>query len=345
MKHGVAVLAASAIAVSFAFGALAQDATWKPGDFGSVENLWAGSPHLQRQLASPTATWKELADQGLLESFPKPSYLDSPNMPRTADGLPNIFGEWEFHWARLGPQQADDERHLSAEEGDRILPEDFANDKMFEEWKTRKLADIPTNNCVPHHAPRIALRTSRMEVVRSAPGSMIDKVIFLHQQFNIIRKAYISYHPEPDLASRPNWGTSIGEWIDRSGDGQVDTFVMTTRGMEGSWIDQTGVTYETGATLTEEYWLNADGSEMIQHWILEDPKTYSHPIHHVQWFTRYTDIKDAVYDEYVCNLESARPELILQRYLNTGTPAAGDAATPAGDAATPAAGTGENSAK
>ena len=92
---------------------------------------------------------------------------------------------------------------------------------------------------------------------------------------------------------------------------------------EGSWADQTGVTYETGAVLTEEYWLNADGTIMIQHWILEDPKTYAHPLHHVQWFTRFAMKQDAVFDEYVCNIESARPELILQRYATAPAAASG----------------------
>lgn len=287
---------------------------WQPGDFGNSTNLWEGSPHLERNLANPTDVWTALVWP------PTNEMLESTDVPRTTDGLPDIFREWDFEWARIGPQQADGERHLSAEEGHRILREDFASERRFKEWETRSLVDIPTNNCVPHHSPRMAVRASNLEIVRSGDNALIDKVIFLHEQFNVIRKAYISLHPEPDLAARPTWGTANGEWIDRSGDGEVDTLVVVTRGMVGSWVDQTGVTYETGTVLTEEYWLNEDGTKMYQHIIIEDPKTYAHPIHHTQNFQVWPTAEEAVYDEYVCNLESARPDLIMQRYgLSGGT--------------------------
>jgi len=321
MKNKASIAAISALAITVAGTAFA----WEPGDFGGVSDNWANSPHLARNLEHPTGTWQGLKDLGLLEQFPATTILDNPDIARTEDGFPDIFGEWDFEWSRIGPQQADEDRHIPAEDNYRLMPEDFVSEAKYQEWQDRSLADIPTNNCVPHHAPRIALRTSNLEIVRTGPSATIDKVIFLHEQFNVIRKAYVSYHPEPDMAARPTWGTTTGEWIDRSGDGKPDTFVAVTRGMQGNWVDQTGVVYETGAVLTEEWWLNPDGV-MVQHWILEDPKTYAHPMHHVQYFKRYDKEADAVFDEYVCNLESARVELVMQRYQN---PASGAAETPA----------------
>src|SRR5690606_22338774 len=102
----------------------------------------------------------------------------------------------------------------------------------------------PSNKCIPHGGARIMSTPYKLEIVRSGEGARFEKVIFLNEQFNIIRRAYMDAEIEENTDVRGIWGTSHGEWVDRSGDGQMDTLVVETTGLNGSWVEQTGLVYE-----------------------------------------------------------------------------------------------------
>jgi len=250
---------------------------------------------------------------------PPNEVLDSPDVPRTADGLPNIFSEWAPNWRTIAPNGREP-RELH--EGDRILPEDFASEEKYLEWVNRDLQENPSNTCVPHGGGRIMSTPYKLEIVRSGEGARFEKVVFLNEQFNIIRRAYMDQAPEPDVDVRGIWGTSTGAWEDRSGDGQMDTLVVKTTGLKGSWVEQTGLVYADGAEVQEEYWLSEDGNILHMLYTLTDPVTYAHPIQHHIWWSKPTTDAQATHDEYVCFIESAAPELLLEKYQKQAAAAA-----------------------
>ena len=255
-----------------------------------------------------------------VEIPPDPAVLESADVPRTEEGLPDIFSEWTANWRTIAPN-GQDVRFLSAEEGHRIVPSDFASEEEYLAWVNRDESTHPANRCIPHGGPRIMSTPYKLEIVRSGDSARLDKIILLNEQWHIIRRVYMDDNAEervlPNEDVRGIWGTSYGDWVDRSGDGQVDTLRVETVGINGpSWLEQTGLVYSDEATFTEEYWLSEDGNILHMLYTLNDPVTYSNPIEHHIWWDRATTDAEATHDEYVCFVESARPELLLERYQN-----------------------------
>lgn len=271
-------------------------------------------------LAGGAMAQERLADQVDLDQRPfwvqvPPSkeVLESPDMPRTADGLPDIFSEWVDHYQPLHPRGQPD-RILRPEDGDLILPEDFASEEQYQAFLDRDTGTNPQITCIPPGVARVVGQPYKLEIVRSGPGAFLDKIVFLHEVEHIIRKAYFGKPIEPDVDLRPYWGTSTAEWVDASGDGKIDMLVVETEGFRGSWLEQIGFTYADGSTLREEYWLNEDGSILHLREILTDPKTYSHPIEHHIWWERANTAEKARFDEYHCAIDTAQPQRIMERY-------------------------------
>lgn len=270
-KLSLALLAASVLSLTAASAAISQDRLADKIDLN------------QRPF------WTEIP--------PPNSVLDSPDVPRTEDGLPDVFAEWLDHYQPLIPRgQAT--RDLRAEDGDLVLPEDFVSPEAYQAFLDRSAAENPQIICIPPMAGRIVGQPYKLEILRSGDGARLDKIVFLHEVESVIRKAYLDYPDlEPNLDLRPYWGTSKAKWEDRSGDGQMDTLAVHTEGIVGGWIEQIGLTYETGATVDEVYWLNEDGSILHLDYTLTDPKTYAHPIKHHIWWERADNDADATFNE------------------------------------------------
>ncbi|MBP1884359.1 hypothetical protein [Sinorhizobium mexicanum] len=243
---------------------------------------------------------------------PSKETLESTKIPRTADGLPNIFAEWVANWRTIAP---DGREPRELRPTDRIKPEDFASKEKYMEFVNRDMSTNPANRCIPSGGARIVSSPYKLEIVRTEEGARHQKVVFLNEQYSIIRRAYVGdFKIQPNQEVRGQWGASNGEWQDRSGDGKPDTFFVKTTGLNGSWLEQPGLTYDDGTEFTEEYWLSEDGNTLHMLETITDPKTYSKPIKHHIWWSRAKTDAEAVHDEYICYVESATPELLLLKY-------------------------------
>jgi hypothetical protein len=254
-------------------------------------------------------------EQFWAEIPPSKETLESPSLPRTHDGLPDFFSQWQPNWRTLAPN-GQHVRQLTAE--DQIHPDDFATEARYLEWVNRDLNTSPSNACIPNGAARFFSNPYLVEFTRTGENAIHDQIVMIDEIHHGIRHVFMS--PDVELETnrytRGNWGVSRGEWQDRSGDGEMDTLVVNTDGLTANWIDQTGLTHEDGATLTEEFWLSEDGAILHMLWTLEDPATYAHPIKQHFWFDRPTDAESAIYEEYICSFDSAEPDQLLERYQN-----------------------------
>lgn len=303
MKSLKFAFGAALAAVMMAGGAQAADAA-KSEAAASAKKVVRHESELDKKVPQPF--WVQIP--------PSKETLESAKIPRTADGLPNIFAEWVANWRTIAP---DGREPRELRPTDRIKPEDFASKEKYMEFVNRDMRSSPQNSCDPSGAPRIVSSPYKLEIVRSEEGARLEKVIFLNEQYNIIRRAYTGdFKIQPNLEVRGKWGASNGEWQDRSGDGKPDTFFVKTTGLNGNWLEQPGLVYEDGTEFTEEYWLSEDGNILHMLETIIDPKTYSKPIKHHVWWNRAKTDAEATHDEYYCNVESATPELLLLRYNN-----------------------------
>ena len=264
-------------------------------------------------MAQPPGPPRQRLQQFWAEIPPSKKTLESPNVPRTHDGLPDIFGQWRSNWRTLAPNNLHD-RKLT--EKDQIQQKDFATEADYLDWVNRDLNTSPSVMCIPNGAARFFSNPYLVEFFRTGEHSRYDQILAVDEIYHGMRHFFMdpNVEIEPNKWTRGNWGVSKGQWQDRSGDGKVDMLVVETVGLTANWIDQTGLTHDDGATLTEEFWLNDDGSILHMLWTLTDPKTYAHPIKQHFWWNRPSQDDSPIFEEYICSFDSAEPEQYLERF-------------------------------
>jgi hypothetical protein len=198
-------------------------------------------------------------------------------IPRTADGRPNLDGVWqslgtanwdlEPHAARQGATEvlgaiAAVPPSLGFVEGGRIpyLPEArLQRDRNFANRRT----EDPEAKCFRPGIPRATYMPQPFQIFQTE-----SEIFFAYQYAIASRSVYMQDHTEAPIDSWMGW--SNGSW-----DG--DTLVIEVSGLNGqTWLDRAGNFASANARITERY--RAEGPSHIWYEAtIEDPTVFERP--------------------------------------------------------------------
>ena len=201
----------------------------------------------------------------------------TPQIPRTADGKPNLTGIWQVmntanwdiqtHPARQGPVIALGAAFsippgLGVVEGDEIPYQPAALEKKKENaanWLTRD----PEIKCYMPGIPRATYMPYPFQIVQSQ-----DNVLMAYEFASASRVIRIN---TKEQSPAPAWmGWSVGRW-----DG--DTLVVeVTDHMEETWFDRAGNYHSDALKVTERY-TPIDANTLNYEVLIEDPKVFTRP--------------------------------------------------------------------
>jgi hypothetical protein len=208
---------------------------------------------------------------------PPPAEWPPPGpAPRTADGRPDLSGNWQPNAIR---QNVD---LIGSGVDVPLLP---AAKAVYLNHKNNLSREDPEARCLPPGVPRMSttpypwtiVQTPKLIVIVYEGGAHIWRKIFLDGRGH-------------DPAVQDTWlGDSIGRW-----DG--DTLVVETVGQNDiTWLDQSGIPHSADMKVTERIRRPDAGHLEIEHTI-EDPKTFSRP-----WsFTTKPSLLKGELIEYIC---------------------------------------------
>jgi hypothetical protein len=196
--------------------------------------------------------------------------------PRTADGHPDLSGNWQPNAIRQNVNL------IGAGVAVPLLP---AAEKIYTAHKDNLSKDDPEARCLPPGVPRMNttpypwtyVQTSKLLVVLYEGGAHVWRKIFLDGRGH-------------DPSVTDTWlGDSIGHW-----DG--DTLVVETVGQNDvTWLDQAGIPHSDQMKVTERITRPDFGHLAIEN-IIDDPKTFSKP-----WsFTTHPSLLKGELIEYIC---------------------------------------------
>jgi hypothetical protein len=198
--------------------------------------------------------------------------IPTPNVPKTADGKPNLTapaprlangkpdlqGIWEPNPKYL--------RNLAADlkEGDvQMLP--WAAAVVNERKDGARAKEEPDANCLPQGVPKIDAAPVPWKILQ-----LPNEIVILYEAFTQFRQIFMDGRPLP-ADPNPTWlGYSVGHW-----DG--DTLVVESNGFNGrAWLDQLGHPATESLKVTEKFRRKDFGHLEIEITI-DDPKTYTKP--------------------------------------------------------------------
>ncbi len=195
-----------------------------------------------------------------------------PNVPRTADGKPNLSAP--------APRVADGKPDLSGMwEVDNKYVRDLAADLKienvpFQPW-AKGLFDERKDgahswednaaHCLPPGTPRINAAPFPWKLVQTP-----TYIVIVYETSNYWRQIFLDGREMAEDAP-PSWfGYSTGKW-------EGDTLVVDTRGLNGkAWIDQLGKP-ATEALHVIERFRRKDFGHMYIEITIDDPKAYTRP--------------------------------------------------------------------
>ena len=270
-------------------------------------------------------------------AFAQWSNIPPPDIPRTADGKPNLSAP--------APRLSDGRPDLSGIWNPptgylRNLAKDLKEDVPFQPW-AKALYDEraagkfwreePDANCLPQGVPKVLLAPAPWQIVQTP-----KVVFFIHEAFNLWWQAFMDgrqFVPHPDVA--PTWhGYSTAKW-----DG--DTLVVESGGFNGRvWLDQLGKPSTEALHVTTKF-RRKDFGHMDIGITIDDAKAYTKP------FTVRVNQRlmvDQEMIEFICNENERSTDNIVppawwkdgvprqlgpDMKLKTPAPAAAPAAAPA----------------
>ncbi len=210
----------------------------------------------------------------------KPAWPPEGPTPRTADGKPDLSG----NWAPNAIRQNVDLAGVLEKEGTPVpmLP-DAA--KLHQHRKDTLSKDDPESLCLPPGVPRMnttpypwtIVQTPKLIVIVYEGGAHIWRKIFMDGR-------------EHDPKVEYTWlGDSIGHW-------EGDTLVVETVGQNDiTWLDEGGIPHSADMKVTERIRRPDYGHLEIVNTI-DDPKTFSKP-----WsFTTHPSLLRGELIEYIC---------------------------------------------
>jgi len=197
----------------------------------------------------------------------------TPNVPRNADGSPNLKAP--------APRTADGKVDLSGiwePEGIKFLiniaadlkPGDIPFRPDYEQVYRQRKADLgkadPDARCLPTGYPRKDAITSPYKILQ-----MPDLIVMLQESRTTFRQIFLDGRKLP-VDPQPTWeGYAIGHWEGN------DTLVVESSGYNGkAWLDSDGHPMTDALKLTERFTRPNFGTLNIEITI-DDPKAYTKP--------------------------------------------------------------------
>jgi hypothetical protein len=219
-------------------------------------------------LAGLTVVWMVVLGLSLSAQW---LHTAAPNVPRTADGKPNL--------AAPPPKSADGHPDLSGiwQPNTRFL-QDLAADMKpgevpYQPWAEQLVKERangargkedPAAFCVPG-MPKLIVLPYPYKIYQ-----MPDVTVILYEGFTTFRQIFTDGRELPK-DPQPSWlGYSVGKW-----DG--DTFVVDTIGInDKTWMDNAGRPHSDALHTTERYRRTSFGTLEVS-LTIDDPKAYTRP--------------------------------------------------------------------
>lgn len=259
--------------------------------------------HTRRARAAALGAWLIACTASLASA-------QSADVPRTADGKPDLSGVWVATGAILlfEGEEALAEARAADEAAGRTLPPNEAPpykpeaEARRQEYLDRQGIDDPMARCLLTGVPRIKFRPLPFEIVQ-----LPDRVLILYEIHHAFRIIPTDGRPHPADMEPSYLGESIGHW-------EGDTFVVDVRGFnDKTWLQGIGTVHSEDLRVTERY--TRDSFETIIYEVtMEDPAVLTKP-----WTLReiFRLRPNERIREYEC-IESNEDIVRLQNLLESG---------------------------
>jgi len=211
----------------------------------------------------------------------------APDIPRAADGRPDLSGVWQSGGVSLYGDQGT----AGPPTGPRGAPPLQRAPLSYQPWAVEKqksltAVDDPTLRCLLPGVPRITGMPMPFEIVQTP-----KKVVILYESFHAFRIIPIDNSLKHPGDVTPTWmGDSVGRW-DR------DTLVVDVVGFnDKTWLSGIGSIHTEALHVVERFKLNSDLTISYEATV-EDPKALTKP-----WVTAVTlgQPPDTRVEEYEC---------------------------------------------
>jgi len=246
-----------------------------------------------------------------------PEAPDSAEVPRTADGKPDLTGVWQGGSTQPGKwEEANTGLGVGGTGRDRNVPvvgssndrpagregapyQDWAAEKVLEAFNRRGIDD-PTSRCLPAGIPRsVMLGLFPQQIVQTA-----TQVVILYEYMSTFRVIpFDAEHPDDLLPSY--MGNSVARW-------EGDALVVDVIGFnDKTWLAGTGTFHSDALHIVERY-TRVSRDRIDYEVTMEDPNVLTKP-----WVLRSSLMfrEGTRLQEYICaenNIDLDRYELLLK---------------------------------
>jgi len=225
----------------------------------------------------------------------------TPDIPRAADGKPNLAGIWQV----LNPANFDIQDHQAQPgvpagqgivEGNEIPYQAWALEKKKANFKVRASAD-PEAKCFLPGVPRITYQGLPFQIFQDSKGLSV-----LYEYAHANRDIYTNGTPHPKGPIEWWLGDSRGHW-------EGDTLVVdAVHFNDETWFDHAGNFHSEDLHVVEKYSL-ADADHINYQATIEDPKVFTRPwsINTVLYRRKEKNVQLLEYECYAFDLEKYYP--------------------------------------
>jgi hypothetical protein len=233
----------------------------------------------------------------------------APQIPRTADGRPNLQGIWQVRNRASYNIEDHMARHRmppgrGVVEGGAIPYQEWAAKKRDENYANRYTAD-PLASCYFPGVPRIMYMEHPFQIFQTR-----DHVAMTFEWSLVHRLIYTN-------GSKPNVGIEF--WMgDARGRWEGDTLVVdVTNHNDKTWFDMAGNFHSEALKLTERYTM-ADPDTIRYEVTVEDPKVFTRAWKMSMPLYRHKDMDRVL--EYHCKSEESEANGLFERNPRTWYP-------------------------
>lgn len=254
------------------------------------------------------AAWSLGAGPALGQSDAPPSSGD--DIPRTADGRPDLSGIWIATGALAlleGPDALRAAREADAAAGYEqpenepppYKPEAEARRQRFLD---RQGIDDPMARCLLTGVPRINFRPLPFEIVQ-----LPERIIMLYEIHHAFRIIPTDGRPHPDYIEPTYLGEPVGHW-------EGDTLIVEVIGFnDKTWLAGTGTWHSEELRVTERY-RRISKDTLAYEVVMDDPVVFTKPWRMYETFRLRPDER---LREYEC-IESNEDIVRFERMLESG---------------------------
>jgi hypothetical protein len=203
----------------------------------------------------------------------------TPPVPRTADGKPDLTGVWQGGSNRVGTWEEANSPAAGAEfgigrgRGPGAAPLPRREPPPYQPWAAKKVLefynrrgiDDPEAHCVPPGVPRITtIGLFPMQIVQTP-----TTIVMLYEVFSVFRVIPLNAKHPDDL--EPTYmGDSVGHW-------EGDTLVVdVTSFNDKTWLGPVGSFHSEALHVVERY-TRTDYNTIKYDVVVEDPKVFTKP--------------------------------------------------------------------